>query len=210
MGVFDKAMEFVSPTHARVAAARESGDRAELADALRELGDIERRPPVARERALKTYAEAAEVYRELGRPLDEAWVLRHIGIIHEYAERLEDAEEYYDRALGLYREHATEDDLNYANAVRYPAVIKERLGKPDESAKLWEEAHDRYSKVHDDGLGEGVAEAAAWLTILALRKNDRAAAEKWFARAAEASARSNDAETHRFIEKVKAAFDEAS
>jgi tetratricopeptide (TPR) repeat protein len=186
----------------KVEAAESQGNKRMLADSLKELGNILRRPPFLRDAANKAYERAASLYAGLGLPLEEAWVKRHIGINHEYADRLEEAEKYYDEALSLYRQHSTEDDGNYANAVRYPAVIKERLGKKDESARLWEEAHDRYSRVHPQGLGEGVAEAAAWLTILALEKNDLKLAEEWFNRAREASERSGDADTHKFINEV--------
>jgi len=150
------------PLRRAVEAARQSGDKLALANALTALANVERRPPLTRAAALRTYSEAAEIFRELDRPLDDAWVLRHIGIIHEYAHRLELAEEYYDRAVALYRQHS-EDDLNYANAVRYPAVIKERLGKRDESLALWQEAHDRYRQC---GIEDGVKEAATHIEAL--------------------------------------------
>jgi tetratricopeptide (TPR) repeat protein len=193
----------LSAAKLRVSAARAGGNRLALANALKELGNIERRPPQLREASNRTFAEAAELYRELEMPLEAAWVKRHIGINLEYAGRLEEAERYYDEALALYRKHSAEDDLNYANAVRYPAVIKERLGKKDESAKLWEEAHDRYARVRSDGLGEGVAEAAAWLTILAIERDEIDVASKWFARASEAAARSGDPDTHKFVAEVR-------
>lgn len=198
----------VDDAEKRVAEAEAGGVKQALADGLKELGNILRRPPFTRNAANVAYERAAGLYLELDQPLEAAWVKRHIGINHEYADRLEEAEKYYDDALALYREHANEDDLNYANAVRYPAVIKERLGKKDESATLWEEAHDRYRSVHDHGLGEGVAEAAAWLTIFALDESDRPRAEKWLTRASEASARSQDPDTHKFIADVRTRFEE--
>src|SRR2546423_15575941 len=91
----------------KVSAARTNGDKRDLADALIALGNIERRPPFARSAALRPYREAGQLYGELDLNLDEAWVLRHMGIIHEYAERLGDAENYYDEALALYRKHST-------------------------------------------------------------------------------------------------------
>jgi hypothetical protein len=201
--------------HARVASAQQTVDEAEsagdkraLADSLKALGNLLRRPPFLRDEANKAYERAANLYKELDLPLEEAWVKRHIGINHEYAGRLEEAEKYYDEALALYRDHGT-DDGNYANAVRYPAVIKERLGKKDESALLWEEAHDRYSRIGPGGLGEGVAEAAAWLAVFAIERNDLDAASTWFAKASEASSRSGDADTHKFIDDVRHRLEKA-
>lgn len=183
-----------------VAEARTSGDKLTLAKALKALGDIERRPPFLRETANETFAEAADLYRELGLPFEEAWVLRHIGINHEYAERLPEAEKYYDASLNLFRQHATADSLDYANAVRYPAVIKNRVGKRDESTQLWIEAVQRYDKA---GISAGVAEAAAWLTIFALEETDLPAAHQWFAKANAAAVLAKDTDTNIFIDEVK-------
>lgn len=87
--------------------------------------------------------------------LRRAHRIRHIGIDLENEDKLVEAESKYDEALALYRQHSTEDDLNYANAVRYPAAIKHRLGKFAESIPLWEEAVDRYRKL---GITDGVTE----------------------------------------------------
>jgi tetratricopeptide (TPR) repeat protein len=182
--------------------AETENDNRLIADSLKALGGILRRPPFLREQANQVYKRAANIYKELNLPLEEAWVKRHIGINHEYAERLEEAEKYYDEALALYRAHSI-DDLNYANAVRYPAVIKNRLGKREESRELWEEACRRYETIHDDGLGEGVAEASAWLTIFAIENDDLELAEKWFEKASEASLRSSDPATHKFVGEVR-------
>jgi len=187
-----------------VADARSANDKVRLAHALQQLGSIERRPPFMAEVAIGTFTEAAELYREFAMPLEQAWCIRHIGIIREYQERLEDAERAYDKALALYREHAEADTLDYANTVRYPAVIKNRLGKREESRRLWQETHDRYRQVGPGGLGEGVAEAAAWLTIFAIEAGDRQVANRWFARASEASSASGDPDTHKFVAEVKA------
>ena len=181
--------------------ARKLQDRTELASTLRTLGELERRTPFTQGAALKHYEEEVAIFRELNDPLKLAHTIRHLGLAHEDAGRLEEAEQYYDEALALYREHETADTLDYANAVRYPAVIKNRLGKAEESAKLWEEAHDRYAHV---GIVDGVAESAGRLTLFALEKGDATLARDWFAKASEASEASSDQETHKFIAGVGA------
>lgn len=196
-------LQYVGLTLA-VRRARSGEDRAQLAEALRSLAGFERRTPLTRRAALRHYEEAIAIFRKLDMPLTLAHTLRHLGIVHEYGERLDEAERNYDEALALYREHETADTLDYANAVRYPAVIKNRLGKRDESTRLWEEAHDRYVGV---GIVEGVAEAAAHLTVFALEKGDEALARDWFARASAASAASSDAATHKFIAEVGATLE---
>lgn len=157
--------ERVDAANSNVRNAEKDGTQRDLADALKTLGDILRRPPFTRNAANEAYGRAAAMYRELGLPLEESWVKRHIGINLEYAERLDEAEQYYLEALDLYRHHATRDDLNYANTVRYPAVVKNRLGKREESKELWEEAFRRYK---DLDLPVAIAEATAWLTIFAI------------------------------------------
>ena len=87
--------------------------------------------------------------------LKRAHRIRHIGIDLENQGKLIEAEEKYDEALALYRKYSEVDNLDYANAVRYPAVIKHRLGKINEAIKLWEEAVERYEKI---GITAGVEE----------------------------------------------------
>jgi tetratricopeptide (TPR) repeat protein len=184
-----------------VSAARTGGSKLVLANALKELGNIERRPPQLREDADRTFAEAAALYRELEMPLEAAWVIRHIGINHEYAELLTDAEKYYDESLAVFRRHASDSDSNYANTVRYPAVIKNRIGKRDESTALWEEAVRRYDEM-DQPLG--VAEGAAWLTIFAIEKGDMPLAREWFTKAEAAATTARDEDTDKWIAEVRA------
>src|SRR5262245_32298614 len=187
-----------------VAEARAGNDKVRLAQILKQLGSIERRPPSMYEVAIGTFSEASKLCRELGMPLEEAWCIRQIGNIREYQDRLVDAEKSYDEALSLYRENADESSLDYANTVRYPAVVKNRLGKREDATRLWEEAHDRYKQVGAGGLGEGVAEAAAWLTVFAIEAGDRGLAAKWFERASKASSASSDHDTHKFVAEVEA------
>ena len=139
--------------------------------------------------------------------LAEAHAIRHRGIRLENHGRLEEAEKLYDEALALYREHDKNDTLDYANAVRYPAVVKNRLGNRDESTELWIEAFTRYEKL---GILEGVAGAGAWLTIFAIERNDLASAHEWFEKADAASARSEDPDTHKFVNEVRSRLTAAS
>ena len=191
----------VSAAKLIVSSARASGNKLALANALKELGNIERRRPQLREDANRTYAEAAELYREIEMPLEAAWVLRHIGINHEYAELLTDAERYYDESLSLFRQHASDNDNNYANTVRYPAVIKNRVGKRDESTALWEEAVRRYDAMNQP---LGVAEGAAWLAVFAIEKGDPTLAREWFAKAEQAASAASDGDTDKWIAEVRA------
>ena len=193
--------------HRKIAEAKKTVTNAEaqsdnrlLADSLKDLGNILRGPPFLRDKANAVYERAANIYKEIGLPLEEAWVKRHIGINHEYAERFAEAEKYYDESLALFREHADDDDNNYANTVRYPAVIKNRLGKREESRELWEEALRRYEEMSQP---LGVAEGAAWLAIFAIEKGDAALARDWFAKAEAAASGAQDGDTDKWIAEVR-------
>lgn len=195
--------ERVAAARSEVSEARSTGIKRVLVDALKHLANIERRVPAFREAANRTYAEVVEIYRELDEPLEMAWALRHIGINLEYADELTEAEAYYDESLELFRRHATENSMNYANTVRYPAVVKNRLGKRAESKALWEEAFERYGLMN---APVAVAEAAAWLTIFALDEDDQSAARRWFEHAESAAKAANDPDTDKFVNEVRARF----
>ncbi len=190
----------------KVADAEKGGNKLAIANALRGLGDIARRPPFTRGAANIAYSRAASVYHELGLPLEEAWVKRHIGINLEYAGRLEEAEMYYDEALALYRENAVEDTLDYANTVRYPAVVKARLGKYEDAKLLWDEAGRRYEEV---GIIEGVIECHARLTEIAIVTGDLKAARESFDRAENAAESTHDAETLTLIDEIRMKLENA-
>lgn len=196
----------LTAARAAVASARRSGDRLQLAESLKVLGNIERRPPHMRDDADRTFAEAAAIYDELGMPLDAAWVIRHIGINHEYADRLTEAEDCYDRSLELYRSHAESDSLDYANTVRYPAVVKGRLGKREEAEALWQEALKRYERL---GLPVAIAEATAWLTTFAVERGDLAEARSLFGKAEQAAAAAADPDTFAFVADVRSRLEKA-
>ena len=183
--------------------ARQTAGKAEWAGALRTLGELERRTPLTRAAALKHYEESVALFREVDDPLTLAHTIRHLGLVHEDAGRLPEAEKYYDEALAIYRKHDG-DTLNYANAVRYPAAIKDRLGKRDESAVLWEEAYGRYEGV---GVAAGSAEAAGRLTLFALDRGDAEVAREWFAKANTAAEASGDPTTREFISQISARFE---
>ncbi len=102
---------------------RQDGDRGELALALRDLGELERRLPDA-EAAREHYEEAVAISVRSASRLRLAHTVRHLGDVHHDAGRAAQAEPCYHEALVLYRGHSQLPALDLANAIRSLAVLK--------------------------------------------------------------------------------------
>lgn len=141
---------------------REAEADRELATALRRLGHAEQDAGRI-EAATARYEEAVAVARRTGDPLLLAHAIRHVGDAHRAAARLAAAETCYAKALALYAEHDNPPVLDYANAIRPMAILKEELGKTDEARHLWQQAKTLYAAVP---IAAGVAECEERLTRL--------------------------------------------
>jgi len=133
---------------------RKVGADRELATALRRLGHAEQdagRDDVA----VARYEEAVAAARRTGEPLLLAHAIRHVGDAHRGARRPAEAEACYDEALALYAKHPDPPELDYANAIRPMALLKEALGEIDEARHLWQRAKALYDMVP---VPAGVAE----------------------------------------------------
>src|SRR5436305_3168531 len=128
---------------AAVGLLREEGVQVELAQALRNLGELERR--LDGDAARRHYEEAVAILRESAEPLRLAHTVRHLGDVYSEAGRAELAEPCYHEALALYRGHEHTLPLDLANAIRSHAVLKEDAGDIEEARRLWEEARDLYA-----------------------------------------------------------------
>ena len=147
---------------------RQGGQKAKLAEALRTLGEVERRTANAGDARLH-YEEAVAIYREAGEPLRLAHTIRHLGEVHYESGRAELAEPCYVEALALYRSHGNTPLLDLANAVRPLAVLKSAAGENEEATRLWQEAHDLYASCN---VSAGVAESEKRLAQLAAKRTD--------------------------------------
>ncbi|HEX3552590.1 MAG TPA: tetratricopeptide repeat protein [Thermoanaerobaculia bacterium] len=147
-----------------VSLLREGEDRTALAQALRNLGELERR--MDGEAARRHYEEAVAILRESVEPLRLAHTVRHLGDVYCEAGCAELAEPCYHEALALYRGHDHTLPIDLANAIRSLAVLKEDAGDIEGARRLWGEARDLYAAVD---VAPGVAESAARLALLARR-----------------------------------------
>ena len=140
-----------------------------LADASRHLADaLGKLAHVMRDRgrldeALPLSEEAIRVSRGGDDPLMLAHAVRHLGDLHRGATRLADAERCYAEALAIYRGAAAQNSLDFANALRPAALLKETVGDRTAARQLFSEARDRYREA---GVAAGVQECSRHLARL--------------------------------------------
>ncbi len=82
--------------------------------------------------------------REEEDPLLLAHSVRHLGDVHRGAGRLVEADRCYSEALSLYRAVPAPSPLDFANAIRPMAFLKEAEGDVKVARRLWAEARPLY------------------------------------------------------------------
>ena len=146
--------------------SRQCGSRIQLIHALKGLAHVVR--DVGQdERALTLYQEAVTLAREEGDILLLAHTVRHLGDLHRGGDRLHDANRCYSEAVTLYRAAASPPALDFANALRPAALMREHYGDEVGARQLWLEAQTLYQAA---GLQLGVDECS---THLAAREPER-------------------------------------
>lgn len=125
---------------------------------LRLRGESARRKdgPMAR----LCYEQAVILFREADQPLLLAHTVRHLGDVYLEQGRPDLAEPCYDEALSLYRTHADESSLDYANALRSLAVLRWEQAK-----MLWEEVRTLYTGLN---IEPGIQESGARVEALSI------------------------------------------
>lgn len=135
-----------------------------LTDQLARAQELRRRGESARGKdgpmARLCYEQAVLLFREVEQPLLLAHTVRHLGDVYLEQGRPDLAEPCYDEALSLYRTHADESSLDYANAVRSLAVLRWEQAK-----MLWEEARTLYTGL---SIEAGIQESGARVDALSL------------------------------------------
>jgi tetratricopeptide (TPR) repeat protein len=142
--------------------SRQSGSRVQLIRALKALAHVVR--DVGQDdRARPLYEEAVTLSRVEGDALLLAHTVRHLGDLHRDARRLDDANRCYSEALLLYRTAASPPPLDFANALRPAALLKEHYGDDAGARQLWSEARTLYETA---GVQQGVDECSRHLARL--------------------------------------------
>jgi len=141
---------------------RQSGSRLELIRALKGLAHV-LRDASQDGPALALYEEAVTLSREEGDIFLLAHTVRHLGDLHRHADRLSEADRCYSEALTLYRTSVSPPWLDFANALRPAALLKQRLGDNGGARVLWCEAQTFYQTA---GVQQGVDECVKHLARL--------------------------------------------
>jgi tetratricopeptide (TPR) repeat protein len=177
---------------------RANGTKAELARALRELGEVERgRQNTA---AQLHYDESIALFRELSEPWPLAHALGHLGMLHKDLGRDEFAESCYREALAVAGGIDELNALDLANTVNRFATFLDEKQRDAEAEPLLQEANDLYARAK---IQAGVAGTGARLARGYYRRGNAEQAEVWMAKAKAAALIANEQDTHRFINAVK-------
>ena len=145
-----------------VTLCRKAGATRELVAALGKLGHAEENAGRG-DAALACYEEAVTVARGADLAIPLAHAVRHLGDLHRKAGRLAAAEACYAEALALYGGQDEPPALDYANALRPMAILKETLGQVDDARALWQSARELYGIA---SIEAGVAECTDHLDRL--------------------------------------------
>jgi len=128
----------------------------ERACELREQGESARRANDLRA-AKKSYEEAVALLRNSPDKLKFAHAVRHLGDVYVQLQDWSRAEPCFVEALNIYRSQPEARVLDFANAIRGFAVLKDKTGKPEESSGLWAEAGRMYQA---EGVQAGIEECS--------------------------------------------------
>ncbi len=96
------------------------------------------------EQARAHWEESIAILRGTDEVLQLAHKVRHLGDLHRHCRRLPEAAACYDEAIALYREHDRPGSLDFANAVRRVALLREQMGDRESAVAAWEEAGGLY------------------------------------------------------------------
>ncbi len=161
---FDQAADLIRRRLTQaVALCRRAGDPRALVTALGRLGHVEH-DAGRRADAVARYEEAVAVARAAADSMLLAHAVRHLADAHRSTGRLAEAETCYDEALALYAAEDEPPALDYANALRPLALLKEMQGRTDEAGHLWRRARALYAGIP---IPDGEAECNKHLTRLA-------------------------------------------
>ena len=144
------------------AESRFNPDRRLRARALAALAKVER-DLLRHVTAVEKYRESAAIYKALGDELAWAHVVRHVADIFREQKKLQESSTAYQEAFAVYSRRTDGDGLDFANALRGFALLKDALGYRDEALLMWRCAIPLYQAA---GVAAGVVECQSNIAFL--------------------------------------------
>lgn len=109
-------------------------------------------------KSLESYKNALTLAEVDSEEEQIAHITRHIADVECEIGDLKSSRSHYEKALSYYRNNVSKYSLNYANAIRGLAVLKEKTVEYSDAKKLWKEAKIIYEKLKiETGIKECMA-----------------------------------------------------
>ncbi len=109
-------------------------------------------------RSLESFKNALSLAEMESEEEQIAHITRHIADVECEIGDLKSSLNHYEKALKYYRSNMSKYSLNYANAIRGFAVLKEKTVDYSSARKLWKEAKSIYEKLKvETGIKECMA-----------------------------------------------------
>lgn len=143
-------------------ALRAENEHEVLVSVLRKLGHVEQDMGDITA-AIALNEEAYVLSQSIGNKMLLAHSARHLADSLRENGNPNKAETLYNETLSLYESQPNTATLDYANAIRSMAILKQQLGKNDEAVSLWQQAKTLYADV---GIADGVDECENMLESL--------------------------------------------
>ncbi len=134
-----------------IALQRKLGLKADLADSLKNLGNLYFELKNEVKLAEDYYEQALKIYRDIGDRLGEAYILKAIGDVLQFLNRSSEALEKYEQALAFSRE--TGSRLGEAYTLKAIGDVLQFLNRRSEALEKYEQTLGFYRDV-GDRLGE--------------------------------------------------------
>ena len=109
-------------------------------------------------KSLESYERALSLAEVDSEVEQIAHITRHIADVECEIGDLKSSMSHYEKALKYYRNNVSSYSINYANAIRGLAVLKEKMVDYSDAKKLWKEAKSIYDKLKiETGIKECIA-----------------------------------------------------
>lgn len=185
LGLFEKARQQFA---AAVALRRDQGEPMELAKSLDDLGEVLLEQGSLQE-AERLFQEGLSLRRGRGEEaLENATGYSNLGAVRFYQQRLDQAEEYWTRALGLRLRYLGRDHEDVAELYDNLGALRHKQGRNQEGTRYLEQALELRRRHNGPGHHETIRTESNLATLL-VRSGDYERAEALYLRILESQER---------------------